>query len=332
MRSQTVRRMVFLSGAAVCALTAGPAAGQAAAQTYPNKPIRLIAPYPPGGSSDILARILGEKLTEPLGQRIIVDNRPGAGGSLGTGIAATAAADGYTWVVGSVAPIVLNPLFYKTGYQSLRDFEPVSVIAAAPQLIVVNPALPVKSMEDLIALGKSKPGSINYGSSGTGTLPHLGGEMFATMTGARITHVPYKGSPPALLDLMAGQVQVVFADMPVALPYVKSGKLRAVAVAGARPFPLTPGIPTAIEAGLPGLVLDNWWGLLTMKGVPQKIINKVNAEIVKALKQPDVIERYTALGIESVTSTPQEFAGIIKSDRTKYLKVIKDAGIKVEVN
>jgi tripartite-type tricarboxylate transporter receptor subunit TctC len=321
-----MRPLAFVSGAAVCALTAGLAAGQA----YPTKPIRLIAPYPPGGSSDILARILGEKLTEPLGQRIIVDNRPGAGGSLGTGIASTATADGYTWVVGSVAPIVLNPLFYKTSYQSLRDFEPVSIIASAPQLIVVNPALPVKSMADLIALGKSKPGSINYGSSGTGTLPHLGGEMFATMTGVRITHVPYKGSPPALVDLMAGQVQVVFADMPVALPYVKSGKLRAIAVAGAKPFPLTPGVPTAIEAGLPGLVLDNWWGLLTMKGVPQKIISKVNAEIVKALKQPDVIERYTALGIESVTSTPQEFTRIIKSDLTKYLKVIKDAGIKTE--
>jgi len=324
----TMRRIALLSGVAACALTAGLAAGQA----YPTKPIRLIAPYPPGGSSDILARILGEKLTEPLGQRIIVDNRPGAGGSLGTGIASTATADGYTWVVGSVAPIVLNPLFYKTSYQSLRDFEPVSVIAAAPQLIVVNALLPVKSMADLIALGKSKPGSINYGSSGTGTLPHLGGEMFATMTGVRITHVPYKGSPPALLDLMAGQVQVVFADMPVALPYVKSGKLRAIAVAGAKPFPLTPGVPTAIEAGLPGLVLDNWWGLLTMKGVPQKIINKVNAEIVKALKQPDVIERYTALGIESVTSTPQEFTNIIKADLARYLKVIKDAGIKVEVN
>lgn len=324
----SMRRIVLLSGAAACALAAGLAAGQA----YPTKPIRLIAPYPPGGSSDILARILGDKLTEPLGQRIIVDNRPGAGGSLGTGIASTATADGYTWVVGSVAPIVLNPLFYKTSYQSLRDFEPVSVIAAAPQLIVVNPALPVKSMADLIAHGKSKPGSINYGSSGTGTLPHLGGEMFATMTGVRITHVPYKGSPPALLDLMAGQVQVVFADMPVALPYVKSGKLRAIAVAGAKPFPLTPGVPTAIEAGLTGLVLDNWWGLLTMKGVPQKIINRVNAEIVKALKQPDVIERYTGLGIESVTSTPQGFTNIIKADLARYLKVIKDAGIKVEVN
>jgi tripartite-type tricarboxylate transporter receptor subunit TctC len=322
--------MVFIAGAAVCALTAGPAAGQAAAQTYPNKPIRLIAPFPPGGSSDILARILGQKLTEAWGQRIVVDNRPGAGGSLGTGIAATATADGYTWVVGSVAPVVLNPLFYKTTYQSLRDFAPVSVIASAPQLIVVKSSLPVKSIKDLIALAKSKPGALNFGSSGSGTLPQLGGLMFNTITGEKITEIPYKGQAPALLDLLAGQVQVVFADMPVALPYVKSGAFRAIAVAGSKPFPLTPGIPTAIEAGLPGFVLDNWWGLLTSKGVPQKIVDKLNAEIVKSLKQPDVIERYTALGIESVTSTPQAFANIIKSDLTKYLKVIKDAGIKLE--
>jgi tripartite-type tricarboxylate transporter receptor subunit TctC len=324
MSGHTVARVAFLSAAALCALSAG----LAAAQAYPTKPIRLIAPYPPGGSSDILARILGQKLADAWGQRIVVDNRPGAGGSLGTGIAATATADGYTWVVGSVAPIVLNPLFYTTAYQSLRDFEPVSVIASAPQLIVVSPSLPVKSMKDLVALAKSKPGAIRYGSSGAGTLPHLGGEMFSTITGEKIAHIPYKGSPPALLDLMAGEVHVVFADMPVALPHVKSGKLRAIAVAGSKPFPLTPGVPTAIEAGLPGFALDNWWGLLTMKRVPQKIINQVNAEIVKALKQPDVIERYTALGIESVTSTPQEFTSIIKADLTKYLKVIKDAGIK----
>jgi tripartite-type tricarboxylate transporter receptor subunit TctC len=326
MKNVSVRAVTALVGAISCALTAVPAA----AQTYPTKPIRLIAPYPPGGSSDILARILGQKLTDAWGQRIVVDNRPGAGGSLGTGIAATAVADGYTWVVGSVAPIVLNPLFYKTTYQSLRDFTPVSIIASAPQLIVVNPSLPVKSIKDLIVLVKAKPGTINYGSSGTGTLPHLGGEMFSTTTGAKITQVTYKGSPPALLDLMAGQVQVVFADMPVALPFVKAGKLRAIAVAGAKPFPLTPGIPTAIEAGLPGFALDNWWGLLTLKDVPQAIIAKLNAEIVKSLKQPDVIERYTALGIESVTSTPQEFTGIIKSDLAKYTKVIQSAGIKLE--
>jgi tripartite-type tricarboxylate transporter receptor subunit TctC len=326
MRRNSLWSIALLFGAAVCAV----APAHAASPAYPGKPIRVIAPYPPGGSSDILARILGQKLTEAWGERIVVDNRPGAGGSLGTGIAATATADGYTLVVGSVAPIVLNPLFYKTTYQSLRDFDPVSVIASAPQLIVVNPSLPVKSLKDLIALVKAKPGSIRYGSSGAGTLPHLGGEMFSTITGARIIHIPYKGSPPALIDLIAGEVQVVFADMPVALPYVKTGKLRAIAVAGARPFPLTPGLPTAIEAGLPGFALDNWWGLLTMKGVPPQIIDKVNAALVKALKQPDVIERYTALGIESVTSTPQEFTGIIKSDLTKYLKVIKDAGIKID--
>lgn len=326
MSSPIVRRLVFLSGVVFCALTAGLAAGQA----YPTKPIRLIAPFPPGGSSDTLARILGQKLTEAWGQRIVVDNRPGAGGGLGTAIAATTTADGYTWVVGSVAPIVLNPLFYKTPYQSLRDLTPVSIIASAPQLIVVKSSFPVKSIKDLITLAKSKPGALNFGSSGSGTLPQLGGLMFNTITGEKITEIPYKGQAPALLDLLGGHVQVVFADMPVALPYVKSGVFRAIAVAGSKPFPLTPGIPTAIEAGLPGFVLDNWWGLLTPKGVPQKIIDKLNAEIVKSLKQPDVIERYTALGIESVTSTPQEFTRIIKSDLTKYLKVIKDADIKME--
>ncbi len=326
MKSHFLNKGALLLGALFCALTTS----LATAQAWPTKPIRLIAPYPPGGSSDLLARILGQKLTDAWGQRVVIDNRPGAGGSLGTGIAALAAPDGYTMVVGSVAPIVLNPLFYKTPYQSLRDFTPVSIIASAPQLIVVNPSLPVKSIRDLIALAKAKPGTINYGSSGTGTLPHLGGEMFGAMTGAKLTQVQYKGSPPALLDLIAGQVQVVFADMPVALPHVKSGKLRAIAVAGEKPFSLTPGLPTAIEAGLPGFALDNWWGLLTLKAVPTNIVNKLNAEIRRSLKQPDVLARYTALGIESVTSTPQEFTNVIKSDLAKYLKVIKDAKIPLQ--
>lgn len=326
MKKHSLRVIALLSAVTLCVSTAVLAADQ----SWPSKPIRLIAPFPPGGSSDILARILGQKLTEAWGQRIVVDNRPGASGSIGTGIAAAASADGYTWVVGSVAPVVLNPLFYKTPYQSLRDFTPVSIIASAPQLIVVKSSFPVKSMKDLTALAKSKPGALNFGSSGSGTLPQLGGLMFNTVTGAKITEIPYKGQAPALLDLLAGQVQVVFADMPVALPYVKSGAFRAIAVAGSKPFPLTPGIPTAIEAGLPGFVLDNWWGLLIPKGVPQKIVDKLNAGIVKSLKQPDVIERYTALGIESVTSTPQEFTNVIKSDQAKYVKVIKEAGIKME--
>lgn len=318
--------------AAVLVAAGAVQAGGAIAQAYPNKPIRLIAPYPPGGSSDILARIVGQKFTDAWGQRVVVDNRPGAGGSLGTGMAAGAPHDGYTLVVGSVAPIVLNPLFYKLNYVSLRDFTPISKIAAAPQLIVVNAGLPVKTVKDLIAYGKSAPTRFNFGSSGAGTLPHIGGEMFRIKTGVAVAHVPYKGSVPALLDLMAGQVHVVFADMPVALAHVKSGKLRAVAVAGSRPFPLTPGVPTAIEAGLPGFVLDNWWGLLTLKGVPGRIVSQLNAEIVKSLKQRDVIERYTALGIESVTSTPGEFVQAIKDDTALFGKVIKDAGIKVEQN
>lgn len=326
MNRHDLKGCALLFGTLICALTAN----LAAAQAWPSKPIRLIAPYPPGGSSDLLARILGQKLSDAWGQRVVVDNRPGAGGSLGTGIAASAAADGYTMVVGSVAPIVLNPLFYKTPYQSLRDFTPVSIIASAPQLVVVNPSLPVKSINDLIALAKAKPGTINYGSSGTGTLPHLGGEMFGSMTNTKLTQVQYKGSPPALLDLIAGQVQVVFADMPVALPHVKSGKLRAIAVAGEKPFPLTPNLPTAIAAGLPGFALDNWWGLLTLKAVPANIVTKLNAEIRKSLQQPDVIERYTALGIESVTSTPQEFTNVIKANLAKYLKVIKDAKIPLQ--
>jgi tripartite-type tricarboxylate transporter receptor subunit TctC len=326
MSKRTLRAITLLFVAIPCAFAAGLTSGQA----YPTKPIRLIAPFPPGGSSDTIARILGQKLSDDWKQRIVVDNRPGASGSIGSGIAAIAPADGYTWVVGSVAPVVLNPLFYKTPYQSLRDFVPVSIVASAPQLIVVKSTFPVKSMKDLIALAKSKPGALNFGSSGSGTLPQLGGLMFNTITKEKITEIPYKGQAPALLDLLGGQVQVVFADMPVALPYVKSGAFRAIAVAGSKPFPLTPGVPTAIEAGLPGFVLDNWWGLLIPKGAPKNIVDKVNAGIVKALKQPDVIARYTALGIESVSSTPQEFTDIIKSDQAKYVRVIKDAGIVME--
>lgn len=211
MSKRTLRAFTLLFVAIPCAFAAGLASGQA----YPTKPIRLIAPFPPGGSSDTIARILGQKLSEDWKQRIVVDNRPGASGSIGSGIAAAAPADGYTWVVGSVAPVVLNPLFYKTPYESLRDFVPVSIVASAPQLIVVKSTFPVKSMNDLIALAKSKPGALNFGSSGSGTLPQLGGLMFNTVTGAKITEIPYKGQAPALLDLLAGQVQVVFSDMPV---------------------------------------------------------------------------------------------------------------------
>jgi tripartite-type tricarboxylate transporter receptor subunit TctC len=325
MRARSKR--ITTLAAAMCAMTAGSVTGQA----YPDKPIRLIAPYPPGGTSDILARIAGQKLAEAWDQRIVVDNRPGASGSLGTEIAAKAAPDGYTMVIGSVAPVVLNPMFYPTiAYQSLRDFTPVSLIGAAPQLVVVNPSSPAKSIKELIELAKSSRDGLNFGASGVGTLPHLGGEWFRVMTGTKMVHISYKGTILAIQDLLGGRLHVIFSDMPIALPLADSGKLRAIAVTGAKRFPLTPGIPTAIEGGLPGFVLDNWWGVLVMKGVPQKIVDKINAGLVQGLQQPAVRETYTKLGLEAVTSTPQGFTDVIKSDAAKFSKLIKDAGIKIE--
>lgn len=333
---QTASGIVPRITTVICALTALLAAthasAQSAAQAYPTKSIRMLVPYPPGGTSDIVARIVSQKLTEVFGPRVVVDNRPGAGGSLGTELAAKATPDGYTVVIGSVAPIVLNPLFYKVGYESLRDLEPVTLAGAAPQLFVIDPALPAKTMKEFIAYGKSKSDGLNYGTSGAGTLPHLGGEMFKIATGVKMVHISYKGSILAIQDLLGGRLHVVVSDLPIALPHAKSGKMRALAVTGAKRFALTPDIPTAIEAGLPGYVLDNWWGLLAIKGTPQKIVNQLNAEIVKGLQQADVKERYAALGLDAVTSTPREFSAVIKSDLAKYMKVIKDAGIKVEQN
>lgn len=335
MGTQVVRRIAPRLTAVFCALAAvaaTQATAQPAAQAYPTKPIRMLVPYPPGGTSDIVARIVSQKLAEAWGPRIVVDNRPGAGGSLGTEIAAKATPDGYTVVIGSVAPIVLNPLFYKTGYESLRDLEPITLSGAAPQLFVIDPALPAKTMKDFIAHGKSKSDGLNYGTSGAGTLPHLGGEMFRIATGVKMVHISYKGSILAIQDLLGGRLHVVVSDLPIALPHAKSGKMRALAVTGAQRFALTPDIPTAIEAGLPGFVLDNWWGLLAIKGTPQHIVSRLNSEIVKGLQQADVKERYAALGLDAKTSTPKEFTAVIKSDLTKYMKVIKDAGIKVEQN
>jgi tripartite-type tricarboxylate transporter receptor subunit TctC len=226
---------------------------------------------------------------------------------------------------------VLNPLFYpKIQYQSLRDFTPVSLIGAAPQLLVVYPGVPAKSVKELIALAKASKDGMTYGSSGIGTLPQLGGEMFGVITGAKMVHVPYKGTVLAILDLIGGRIQMIASDMPVALPHAKSGKLRALAVAGSKRFSLAPDIPTAIEAGLPGYVLDNWWGLLVMKGTPQPIVGKINAALVQGLQQPAVREQYTGQGLEVVISTPQGFTDAIKADHAKFSKLIKDAGIKIE--
>ena len=317
MGNQAMRIMTLLLGAVVCAVTAGLAAGQAASsldkssggsvpalssskgQAYPTKPIRMIAPYPPGGTSDIVARIVGQKLFDAWGRARGGRQSPGRQRQPRHGNRGHGQRGRLHVVIGSVAPIVLNPLFYpKIAYQSLRDFTPVSLIGAAPQLIVVNPSLPVKSVQGPDRAREVSKARLNplWQQRRRHAAPSRRRDVLDHDRGEESRTSPTRARLLALLDLLAGEVQVVFADMPVALPHVKAGKLRAIAVAGAKPFRLTPGIPTAIEAGLPGFALDNWWGLLMMKGVPQSIVSKINAEIVKALKQPDVIERYTALG------------------------------------
>ena len=291
----------------------------------------MIVPFSPGGTSDTLARILGQKMTEAWGQQVVVDSRPGASGIIGTEVAARAPADGYTLMHGNLSQFAINPgLFSKLSYDTLRDFVPLSLVGAAPQLLVVYPGMAAKSVAELIQLAKSKPAALNFGSGGAGTLAYVGGEMFKSAAGINIVHISYKGTVLALNDLMAGQVQLIFSDMPIALPHARSGRLRALAVTGARRTPLVPDMPTIAESGLPGYALDNWWGMLAPRGVPPEIVAKLNAEIVRVHALPDVRERYAGLGVEAVSSTPQYFADYIKSEAARFGKLLKDAGAKAE--
>jgi tripartite-type tricarboxylate transporter receptor subunit TctC len=298
---------------------------------YPTKPVRMIAPYPPGGTSDIIARIIGQKLFDAWGQQIVVDNRAGANGGIGCELAAKSPADGYTLLVGNMTPIAANPSLYrKLGYDSLRDFAGVTLVAAGPNVLVVNPSLPVKSVQDLIAYAKTNPGKLNFGSGGAGSPAHLAGEMFKTLTGVAMTHVPYKGTVLSVNDLIAGQVQLVFSDAPPAVPHVKSGKLRALAVTGAKRTPLLPELPTVAEAGVAGFALDNWWGILVPAGTPKPIVNRINADIVKAMQMNDVKERFANLGVEAIYSTPPVFDAYIKSEIAKLAKIIQASGARAD--
>jgi tripartite-type tricarboxylate transporter receptor subunit TctC len=324
-----MRAMKISRAALLCALMLLLPA--AIAQGFPDKPLRMVAPYPPGGTSDIIARILGQKLFDAWGQQIVVDNRAGANGSIGCELAAKSPADGYTLLIGNMTPIAANPSLYrKLGYDSVRDFAGVSLVAAGPNVLVVNPALPVKSVQELIAYAKANPGKLNFGSGGAGSPAHLAGEMFKTLTGAVITHVPYKGTVLSVNDLIAGQVQLVFSDAPPAVPHVKSGKLRALAVTGAKRTPLLPELPTVIEAGVPGFELDNWWGILVPAKTPKHTISRINAAIVKIMQTADVKERFANLGVEAIRSTPAEFDAYIKSEYAKLARIIQASGARVD--
>ncbi|MET0164953.1 MAG: tripartite tricarboxylate transporter substrate binding protein [Vicinamibacterales bacterium] len=300
------------------------------AQTYPDKPIRIIVPYTPGGFNDTLARTVGQKLQEAWGQPVIVDNRPGGGTLIGTEMAAKAAPDGYTLYMVPFAFAVNPSLYKKLPYDSLKDFAPITLAASTPNLLVVNPALTVNSVKEVIALAKSKPGKLNYASTGNGSSNHLSMEKFKMMAGVDITHIPYKGSGPAVTDLMGGQVDLMFDNIPNVLPHVKSGKLKMIAVTSPNRSPHVPDVPTVSESGVPGYEVSVWFGIAAPGGTPKPIITKLNAEIVKILNMPDVKQKFAAQGVDVIGSTPERFAVYIKEQMEEWGKVVKAAGVTPE--
>jgi tripartite-type tricarboxylate transporter receptor subunit TctC len=319
----TVRAALLV--AAVCA------AWGAHADVYPSKPIRFVVAFPPGGGTDIIARPIAQKLSERLAQQVVVDNRPGAGGNIGTEIVAKSAPDGYTMLMGSAGPLAINAsLFASMPFDPQRDLAPVTLAATTPNVLVVHPSLKVTTAKELIALAKANPGRINFASSGFGTPAQLAGELFNSMAGVKLVHVPYKGAAPALADLLGGQVQLMFSTMPPALPHVKDGKLRAIAVTSLKRSPAMPELPTLDETGLPGFEANTWHGVVLPAGAQAEVITRLNREIVAILHLPDVVERLSAQGAEPVGSTPEEFAAYIKSETVKWAKVVRDSGAKAE--
>jgi tripartite-type tricarboxylate transporter receptor subunit TctC len=297
---------------------------------YPSKPIRIIVPYPPGGFNDTLARTLGQKLNEKWGQPVIVDNRPGGGTTIGTGVVAKSAPDGYTLLIVSFA-FAVNPALYATlPYDTTKDFTPVVLAANTPNLLVVNPQLPVKSVKELIALAKSRPGQLNYASAGNGSSNHLSMELFKSLTGIDAVHIPYKGSALAVTDLIGGQVDVMFDNVPNVLSQVKAGKLRALAVSSKERSPFIKDLPTVAEAGVPGFDVSVWFGVVAPAGTPKAVIAKLSAEINAILKLPEVRESFNNQGVETAGGTPTEFSAFISRQTTKWAQVVKDSGAKAE--
>ena len=321
--------MKVISAAAI--LLTG-AASFAHAQNYPDRPIRLIVPYPPGSSTnDILGRALASRLTGVLGQQVVVDNRSGASGNVGSELVAKSAPDGYTLLIGVAGPLAVGPAVYKNlGYVPTRDLAPIAMYAAIPYIFVVNPSLPANNVKELIALAKSKPGQLNFASSGSGGSPHLCGELFKVMAGIDIVHIPYKGGGAAITDLLAGQVSMYFGTTPSTLPFVQNGKLRALGVTTAKRTSAAPDVPTIAEAGLPGYEQSAWHGLLAPAGTPEPVIAKLHAEMSKVVRSRDVLDKFAAQGIEVIGGSSAEFAAFIRGDVAKYAKLMKTAGIKLD--
>ena len=298
---------------------------------YPNKPIRMIVPFPPGGPNDILGRVVAAKLTEQLGQQVVVDNRGGAGGIIGAEIAARSAADGHTLLLSGTASMAINPgLHKKLPYDPLKDFAPISMLGTAPSLLTVHPSLAVRSVKDLITLAQAKPGKLNFVSAGHGTPPHLAGELFKSMTGVDMVHVPYKGGGPALADLLAGQVELYFSGISSVLPFVKENRLRGVAVTSAKRTAVLPDTPTVSESGLPGFEVSNWYAVAAPAATPPAIIKRLNAEILTVLTVPELKKRFFELAADPFGSTPEQLAAYNRTELVKWARAIKAAGITPE--
>jgi tripartite-type tricarboxylate transporter receptor subunit TctC len=327
---RNVRRMLALL-ATVAAAVAAPFAFAQSTANYPAKPVRLVVPFPAGGTTDILARAVAQKLSEAWGQQVIVDNRPGAGGNIGSDLVAKSKPDGYTLLMGTVGTHAINPSLYKNmPYDHVKDFAPVILVAGVPNVLVVNPSLPVHSVPELIAYAKANPGKLNFASSGNGTSIHLSGELFKAMTGVEMTHVPYKGSAPALTDLIGGQVQLMFDNLPSSLPFIKAGKLRALAVtSGARAAAL-PDLPTLAESGLPGFEASSWFGVLAPAGTPRDIVAKLNGAIAGWLASPEAKEKLLAQGAIAAGGAPEDFARHIGAETSKWAKVVKASGAHID--
>lgn len=301
-----------------------------AADNYPQRPIRMIVAYPPGGGTDQVGRVMAEQLSQTLGQQVVVDNRGGATGNIGTELAARAVPDGHTLLMGNVAPNAVNvSLFKKLGFDPVKDFAPVSLVAITPNILVAHPSIPVKSIGDLVALAKAKPGALNFPSAGVGSSSHLAGELLKSLAGINMVHVPFKGGGPALVATISGEVQIMFATLPAAMPHVKSGKLRPVAVTTTKRSQAMPELPTIAESGVKGYEAATWYGLLAPAGTPKTVVGRLHGDVVKILAGP-TRQRLEAQGFEPDGGTPAAFAAYIQSEIAKWAKVIKDAGIPAE--
>jgi tripartite-type tricarboxylate transporter receptor subunit TctC len=304
--------------------------GVAFAQSYPSRPIKIVVPYPPGGFNDTLGRTLAAKFTEAWGQPAVVENKPGANTLIGSDFVAKAPADGYTLLVVAFPFAVTPSLIRNMPYDTLKDFAPVALAAQSPNLLVVHPSLPVKSVGELIALAKSKPNSLSYASTGNGSSNHISMELFKSLAGVQIVHIPYKGSAPAVTDLLGGQVQLMFDNVPNVLPHVKAGKLTALGQTGVKRSPLISDVPTVAQAGVPGYEVTVWFGLVAPAGTPREVIQKLNSETLRILAMPDVRERFLAQGVEPAGGTPEQFGEHIRAQMAKWSKVVADAGVKAE--